>query len=87
MHEKDFLKDLIYKIFSNYYRGFVSLDFQGGFPIDMEAFVSRMIDEMGVDRHMEEILRPADQNEMTDEEFKSFLRRRGFSIEEIRSFR
>jgi hypothetical protein len=42
---------------------------------------------MGVDRHMEEILRPADQNEMTDEEFKSFLKRRGLSAEKINAFR
>ena len=57
------------------------------FPVDLEEFVSRMIDEMGVDRHMEEILRPADQDQMTNEEFKAFLKRRGFSIEKIKTFR
>jgi hypothetical protein len=87
LFDKPFLKMLIYEIFSNYYRGFVEDEFKGVFPIDLEEFSSRMIDEMGVDRHMEEILRPADQNQMTDEEFKAFLRRRGFSIEKIKSFR
>ncbi|MBW1901237.1 MAG: SidJ-related pseudokinase [Deltaproteobacteria bacterium] len=87
LFDRDFLKALIYKLFCNYYSGFVSDEFKGVFPIDLEEFTSRMIDEMGVDRHMEEILRPADQNEMTDEEFKSFLRRRGFSTEKIKSFR
>jgi hypothetical protein len=86
LFDKSFLKTLIYEIFSNYYRGFVEDEFKGVFPIDLEEFSSRIIEEMGVDRHMEEILRPADQDQMTDEEFKVFLRRRGFSIEQIKSF-
>jgi len=87
LFDKELLKKLVSEIFSNYYRGFVSDEFKGKFPIDLEAFVSRMIDEMGVDRHMEEVLRPADQNQMTKEEFMSFLKRRGFSFEKIKSFR
>ncbi len=87
LFDKQFLKALINEIFRNYYRGFVSAEFEGSFPVDLEEFTARMIDEMGVDRHMEEILRPADQDQMTDQEFKSFLRNRGFSPEKIKSFR
>jgi hypothetical protein len=86
LFDKELLKELIDGIFRNYYRGFVSSEFKGYFPVDLDHFVSRMIDEMGVDLHMEEILRPADQNEMTDEGFNSFLIRRGFSEEEIFTF-
>ena len=86
LFDREFLKDLINEIFSHYYQGFVEDEFNGNLPIDLEEFVSRMIEEMGVDRHMEEVLRAADQNQMTDEEFKSFLRRRGISMEKIRSF-
>ncbi len=86
LFDREFLKDLINEIFSNYYQGFVEDEFNGNLPIDLEEFASRMIEEMGVDRHMEEVLRAADQNQMTDEEFKSFLRRRGISMEKIRSF-
>ncbi|MCJ7821907.1 MAG: AMP-binding protein, partial [Armatimonadetes bacterium] len=43
------LKDLIHEIFSNYYQGFVEDAFNGTLPIDLEEFVSRMIEEMGVD--------------------------------------
>jgi len=86
LFDREFLKDLIHEIFRSYYRGFVEDEFKGNFPVDLGEFASRMIDEMGVDRHMEEILRPADQDRMTDEEFKSFLRRRGFSIDKIKSF-
>jgi hypothetical protein len=33
-----------------------------------------MIEEMGVDRYMEEVFRITDQIEMTDDEYRSFLR-------------
>ncbi len=46
-----------------------------------------MIDEMGTDRHMEEILRVADQQEMTEEAFREFLRDRGWSRDEIQKCR
>jgi hypothetical protein len=45
-----------------------------------------MIDEMGVDRHMEEILRAADQREMTDDAYRHFLMDRGYPEEKIRDF-
>ncbi len=38
-----------------------------------------MIEEMGVDRHMAEVLRMDDQKEMTDREFTDFLASRGFT--------
>lgn len=85
LFDMEFLKALIFEIFRNYYNGFTGDHFEGAFPTDLEAFSSRMIDEMGVDHHMEEILRVADQNEMTDDELKAFLERRGFSGEKISS--
>jgi hypothetical protein len=85
LFDKPFLKDLIHGIFINYYRGFVGKIFDGPIPIDLEFLSSRMIEEMGVDRHMEEILRVADQNEMTDETFRDFLRNKGYSHEHIKA--
>jgi hypothetical protein len=85
LFDKDLLKELIQDIFHGYYRGFVSHEFRGAFPIDLDHLTSRMIDEMGVDRHMEEILRVADQNQMTPDEFEIFLRRRGLPNEKIMS--
>jgi hypothetical protein len=38
-----------------------------------------MTEEMGVDRYMEEIFRVADQEDMTDDAFKFFLRQRGYA--------
>ena len=41
---------------------------------------------MGVDRHMEEMFRAADQQAMTDKEFRRFLKNRGYSNEKIDNF-
>lgn len=86
LFDKTLLKNIINDVFRHYYKGFVGEGFKGDIPVDIEHLATRMIDEMGVDRHMEEILRPADQNEMTDHEFRSFLKSRGLSDEKIRSF-
>jgi hypothetical protein len=42
-----------------------------------------MIEEMGVDRHMVEILRSIDQKAMTDKTFRIFLRDNGLTKREI----
>ncbi len=84
LFDKPFLKKLIHNIFISYYHGFVGNVFDGEAPLDLEVLSSRMIEEMGVDRHMEEVLRVADQNEMTDGAFRKFLESKGYSLDEIR---
>ena len=42
-----------------------------------------MIEEMGVDRHMEEILRVADQKEMSAANFRMFLEERGVKAQAV----
>ena len=46
---------------------------------DLDHLAGRMIEEMGVDRHMEEILRAPDQARMPDADFRDFLKERGYS--------
>ena len=79
---KPFLTELLDGIFSHYYLGFVGRKFIGRAPLDLDRLSTRMVDEMGVDRFMEEILRIADQQAMTDETFFHFLEQRGFSKED-----
>ena len=79
-----FLTELLDGIFSHYYLGFVGRKFTGRAPLDMVSLSNRMVEEMGVDRFMEEVLRVADQQVMTDEMFFLFLEQRGFSKEEAR---
>lgn len=87
LFDQMFLTVLIYRIFCSYYAGFVCEAFEGDFPVDLDVLAARMIDEMGVDRYMEEILRAADQKQMSVQEFQRFLRIRGFSRKKISSLK
>jgi len=86
LFHKPFLGKLMEGIFRHYHLGFVGTEFSGDVPVDFDALSTRMVDEMGVDRHMEEILRIADQKEMTEKTFVHFLEQRGGSGEEASSF-
>jgi hypothetical protein len=73
LFHKPLLVKIVQGIFHHYYKGFVGKPFSGHLPLDVSGLADRMVDEMGVDRHMEEILRVADQAEMTEEAFVDFL--------------
>jgi hypothetical protein len=73
LFDKRFFQNLIKGVFLKYYHGFVGKAFQGKMPANLNELTSRMVEEMGVDRHMEEILRTLDQQEMTDQEFRTLL--------------
>ncbi|MBW2740520.1 MAG: SidJ-related pseudokinase [Deltaproteobacteria bacterium] len=83
LFDKSLFKELIEGVFHKYFDGFVGSNFNGHAPCDFDELAQRMIEEMGVDRHMEEILRAADQTEMTDREFKGFLLDKGYSEKNI----
>jgi hypothetical protein len=83
LFDKAFLKEILGRIFLSYYEGFTGETCTEEIPLDLENLANRMIEEMGIDRHMEEILRAGDQRMMTDEEFRLFLRQRGYSDGEI----
>jgi hypothetical protein len=87
LFDKQFLKELVHGIFLSYYHGFVGTEFAGKGPFDFCELTSRMIDEMGIDRHMEEVLRVVDQKQMSDEEFRKFLGERGYSEDETKGFK
>ncbi|MCP4689415.1 MAG: SidJ-related pseudokinase [Desulfobacterales bacterium] len=78
------LGEIIRGIFSGYYEGFTRSKPPGPPPLDLDELKDRMIEEMGVDRHMEEFLRVVDQDQMSRKRFESFLRERNFTDHEIR---
>lgn len=69
-------------VFRAYFAGFVGRPFSEDFPLDLSALADRMVEEMGVDRQMEEVLRLPDQERMTDAEFRAFLASRGMTPRE-----
>jgi len=72
----NFLEEIIRGVFHCYYEAFVGSTYADNLPIDTVELAERMVEEMGVDTYMEETLRALDQDEMTDDEFKSFLKSR-----------
>ncbi len=83
LFDRDLLKSLVTGSFENYYEGFTGRSFSGVLPVDTELLITRMIDEMGVDRHMVEMLRIADQEAMSAESFRNFLLERKYTPQEI----
>lgn len=68
---------------NQYYLGFTGRSADHELAALPAGLICSLIDEMGVDRHMEEILRVEDQNRMDQDEFKLFLLERGFSPDDI----
>lgn len=77
------LRSWIDLVFNRYYRGFVGHSFKGTLAVDIRRLADRMIDEMGVDRYMEEILRAVDQQHMSQPAFEAFLSERGYAPDTI----
>ena len=60
LFDRELLKKTILGIFRNYYKGFTGFRFRGRVPFDLDRLSERTIEEMGVDRHMEEWVRVTD---------------------------
>ena len=83
LFDRGLLIQAIQTVFTRYYHGFTHREFTGDFPFKVGNLADRMIEEMGVDRHMEEVLRVADQQRMTAGDFANFLSQRGYSDDQI----
>ena len=84
LFDRDLLARMVKEIWQAYANGFTGETTEDGTPFDFDLLIDRMIEEMGVDRHMEEILRVVDQEAMSRALFLSFLQSRGFSLQEAR---
>jgi hypothetical protein len=81
LFDRCLLTAMIRDVFTNYYKGFSGTAPPAKLPMDQDRLVDRMIEEMGVDRYMTELLRRADQEQMTEDQFRGFLRLRGYDKE------
>ncbi|BCS96145.1 hypothetical protein DSLASN_17770 [Desulfoluna limicola] len=68
-------------IANGYHRGYTGRSTPFPHEAVRERLASRMIEEMGRDRHMEEILRARDQMTMDEADLRNFLIDRGYSSE------
>lgn len=83
LFDGDLLQRWLGQVFRAYYLGFVGRAAETDLPFDCGLLARRMIDEMGVDRYMEEVLRSADQQRMSSFEFAQFLSERGFGPDAV----
>ena len=79
LFDPDLLATLIVSSFESYASGFLGKAHRLALPFDLGRLVDRIIDEMGVDRYMHEVLRIRDQLSMDMDSFRSFLGDRGLS--------
>jgi hypothetical protein len=77
LFDRALLQAMIGGIYRAYYEGFSGEALPEDAPISPSHLADRMIEEMGLDRHMEEILRVVDQDAMDRVTFTSFLENRG----------
>lgn len=79
LFDRILLREMIEQVFVSYYDGFCNTPFIDTIPVDIDKFTDRMIDEMGVDRYMEETIRVHDQHEMTNRQFRELLTDGGYT--------
>lgn len=83
LFDRRWMKQTLEVVFFSFYEGFTGHRYTGPLPFNGERLSRRLIDEMGVDRHMEEVLRVAEQAAMSWDEFADFLTERGFDRETL----
>ncbi len=83
LFNKQLLEQSLESILKNYYKSFTGIKDLNNFPFNFEKLSKTIIDEMGEDKHMEEILRVADQKKMSENEFSNFLLEKGFSLNKV----
>ena len=83
LFDRQLLAAMIREVFQNYYSGFTGQAPAAPLPLDADRLIERMIAEMGVDRHMTELLRRADQKALTDDQFFEFLAEKGYRPEHL----
>lgn len=84
LFDEDLLAETVTAIVNGYHTGFVGLP-PAVAPFCPRSLARRMVAEMGVDRHMTETLRVADQEAMTDAAFHAFCQARGMAPEKARA--
>lgn len=85
LFDRPFFVRLIQGAVDAFYRGFAGPRAPAPVLPNVSALAAPLVEAMGVDRHMGEILRSADQHRMDDEAFAAFLSACGRSAEQIRA--
>lgn len=77
LFDREQFSQLIETTVNAYYKSITGTPLENPERFFTEDMIEELIDGMGIDRHMEEVLRIQDQENMDDDSFKSFLKSRG----------
>ena len=83
LFDRSLLENILEDLIHYYGSGFTGLPFRNSFSKEVRLLAEELVDEMGVDRHMEEVLRIEDQNRLDTGEFRNFLLSRGIGKDEL----
>lgn len=83
LFDRDLFRTILVDCVRSHYHGFTGTNPEPGYPGLPDSLVDELIQEMGMDTHMEEVLRIEDQIAMSRHQFEAFLLERGFSREEV----
>ncbi len=78
LFDKPLFIELITEVVQSYYHGITGLLPKNLPKFLNESLIDSLIENMGIDHHMEEILRIQDQINMSDNDFQKFLLSRGY---------
>lgn len=78
LFDKSLFIDLFTDVVRFYYQGVTGIPLKTLHLFFNEELIDCLIENMGIDHHMEEILRIQDQNNMSDSDFNQFLFSRGY---------
>lgn len=78
LFDKKLFLHIITKVVASYYQGLTGLEFSDMDRLIDSTLIDSLVDVMGIDRHMKEILHVHDQENMSNNEFYDFLISRGY---------
>ncbi len=79
LFDKPLFFEMVTEVVRNYYHGVTGILPENLSVYFNETLIDKLIENMGVDHHMEEILRIQDQTDMSDVDFQNFLLTRGYT--------
>ncbi len=77
LFSKILFQDFVTGICQHYFKGLTGFDLCDIPLFNIPLLIDRLIERMGSDEHMEEVLRVRDQLDMNDEQFEKYLRAKG----------
>jgi len=85
LFDRNLFSNILLDVVETYYKAITGISLENPDRFITADLVDNLIEKMGVDHHMEEILRAQDQINMSDTDFYAFLNARGMAKDRIQT--